>query len=431
MSNPAIVIIGTHGEVVYKQTIDNSDKNDIRAAFHVATWPAHVQVKGIVMPVGGSVHYAAEAAETMVKQKIIQSIKHLSHRVSDYFTPAGNSNVRSLADNLLSVDSQIQASYSDGSKSLVYESKEDLEISPCLDLIKGCSDRTNIVNYTPFEYANDGVYQPVDENTTKVPLIFKNYFINTEESSIGKGTADLSSTTLGKHSSTKANTAYMEKSAESKRTFTEWHITLLRTDGSQIVEEPILEKLLAHPFDETEDHRLRITPGYRSTSNQQIINYLMHRDFDSILIIDVTCCVFRPEILRVKSMTPDNLFSQITTQKGFNPQIDALFNELMSRWFQMYLYSLRNPSQHHPRIATPDIIQKTLIRYRHLLETLAQTGKWSEYIKAIQGLKPIEGGTFFIKKNKSRRNSRRRNSRRRNSVRKNSVRRNSVRRNSS
>jgi hypothetical protein len=425
MSNPAIVIIGTHGEVVYKQTIDNSDKNDIRAAFHVATWPAQVQVKGIVMPVGGSVHYAAEAAETMVKQKVIQSIKHMSHNISDYFTPAGNSNVRSLADTLLSVDSQIQSSYSNGSKSLVYDAKEDLEISPCLDLIKGCSDRTNIVNYTPFEYSNDGVYQRVDANTTKVPLIFKNYFISTEEASIGKGTADLSATTLGKHSSTKGNSAYMEKSAESKKTYTEWHITLLRTVGSEIVEEPILEQLLAHPFDETEDHnRLRITPGFRSTSNQQIIKYLMSRGFDNIMIIDVTCCVFRPEILRVKSITPDNLFSQITKQKGFNTRIDTLFNELMSRWFQMYLYSLRNPLQHHPRIATPDIIQKTLIRYRHLLETLAQTGKWSEYIKAINDLRPIEGGTFFIKKNKSRRNRRsirsRRNSKRRNSKRRNS-----------
>ena len=423
MSNPAIVIIGTHGEVVYKQTIDNSDINDIRAAFHVATWPAQVQVKGIVMPVGGSVHYAAEAAETMVKQKVIQSIKHVSNRISDYFTPAGNSNVRSLADNLLSVDTQLQTAYSNGSKSLVYDAKEDLEISPCLDLIKGCSDRTNIVNYTPFEYSNDGLYQHVDENTTKVPLIFKNYFISTEEASIGKGTADLSSTTLGKHSSVKGTAAYMEKSAESKKTYTEWHITLLRTDGSEIVEEPILEQLLEQPFDETEDHnRLRISPGYRSTSNQQIIKYLMYRGFDNILIIDVTCCVFRPEILRVKSFTPDNLFTQITRLKGFNSRTDALFNELMSRWFQMYLYSLRNPQQHHPRIATPDMIQKTLIRYKHLLETLAKTEKWSEYIKAIHSLKPIAGGTFFIKKNKSRRN--RRNSRRRNSRKRNSRRNN-------
>jgi hypothetical protein len=426
MSKPAIVIIGTHGEVVYKQTIANSIKSDIKAAFHVATWPEHVKVKGIVMPVGGSVHYADEVAEKSVKKKVEQSslsritaVKTtVQNRLMDYFDQhLGNSKVRELADSLLALDTTFQSAYSAGSKSVILPDMADIEEVPCLDLIKGANNSSNVVNYTPYEYSNTGEYQIADMHNPKVPLIFKNYLLSSEEASIGQGHADLSEKTLGSHLSTKKNAAYTAKRAESKRTFTEWHITLLHSQDSTIVEEPILEKLLQHPLADTEHtSRVRVSSPYRTTSSQQIINYLISRGFDNILIIDITCCVFRPEVLGIKSQTPDNLFTQIREQKKLigNSSVSRLFDELMTRWFQMYLYSLINPSQHHSRRATPAKIMSALDRYKYLIDVLAITGDWAAYYKTISGLRPLEGGYYIenTKNNRSRRNIRRRYRRR-------------------
>ena len=374
------VIIGTHGGLrakPYDESVPHQPRSDGCENLFPVTWPRHVEVCGITMPFGGNVNYANDTRE---KQAVDTTRRHL---LSGSLFSHNSRKIRHLADELLDSDAYLPDACVNGSENqfsvpkihdkVTLEGDLDEEVSSTMegvtgfDAVKGCvvsarmDPRQIIANYVPLVYSNTGNIEQTATGLTKVPLCSKVFTLNFDEYSIGKDTNP------------------------SEKSKAEWKVTLLikQLDGTvttnpQFVQELFLVAPPPDVFGTDPSHHLRADDHGRAFYTETLISYLISKGYQKIIIVDVTCCVFRNSGPYRAAGYP---FGSVC-EHGITPPTRMMLDRTVTPWIMLSRFGIRETyeradSHFYPergyyndrfRNATPDAVRALIEKYYSYLQ---------------------------------------------------------------
>ena len=346
----AVVIMGTHGGLRVKPIDDSPYQargTDCRFLYPVKWNDTRVQICGITMPLGGNVNFADDKRETQVLNAAKAQLMYAGSFFDNH-----NLKLRHLADDLLRSDKYLPLACSVGSQitdtdllpALTPETHEGstleddldsavsdiMEDRTALDAVKGCvlpnsdklDERQIIANYVPVVYSNTGSIEHSADGPTKVPLCSKMFTLSEDEYRRGTG------------------------SHADQRPKAEWKVSLLFKDehGNCHYDPQFAQKLYAEvpPRDifgeEDEDKtQLRGDTTSRLFYTETLISLLIRMRFTKIIIVDVTCCVFRNSGYKRPG---GHAFGDVCSKGVNDPAVERMLKRTVTPWIMLSQYGI-------------------------------------------------------------------------------------------